>query len=156
MDDQYPSCCQQFFAKYFEGQSPPAWAVEALKRGSDKILADGPRRCGIKMMHILSSVSWISPIAYLLPFGDADVKKHTASVDVSRNIDTTRKGSEERNPNDLFTHLILGDKDVVSGCARIRINQGVGRKHHVEERYVVAEESVPANVVFAAFDEART
>lgn len=29
--DQYPAFCRDFFAKYFEGQAPPAWAVDALK-----------------------------------------------------------------------------------------------------------------------------
>ncbi|OQV10753.1 hypothetical protein CLAIMM_14703 isoform 1 [Cladophialophora immunda] len=31
IDDQYASFCKQFFAKYFDGQPPPIWAVDALK-----------------------------------------------------------------------------------------------------------------------------
>ncbi|OQV00811.1 hypothetical protein CLAIMM_06259 [Cladophialophora immunda] len=78
---------------------------------------DGPKfysacvRSGIKMMHIISSVPWISPVAYLLPFGDADVKKHTAEFrQISKNQYDERR-QRGTGPNDLFTHLIPGDKD---------------------------------------------
>jgi queuine tRNA-ribosyltransferase len=31
LEDRYPAFCKDFFAKYFEGQPPPEWAVDALK-----------------------------------------------------------------------------------------------------------------------------
>jgi hypothetical protein len=64
-------------------------------------------RNGVKMIAVVSTIPWISPLVHLFPVSE-EVKKQTkqfTEIGAAQYHQRRVKGTE---PNDMFTHLIAG------------------------------------------------
>ncbi|KIW97748.1 uncharacterized protein Z519_01332 [Cladophialophora bantiana CBS 173.52] len=79
---------------------------------------DGPRyyskaiRSGLRLRNIISNVPWMSPVAYLLPM-NKDFKEYAGRFKALSKQSYKERRAKGTVPNDIFTHILAGNKDGV-------------------------------------------
>ncbi|OAP62019.1 hypothetical protein AYL99_04222 [Fonsecaea erecta] len=79
---------------------------------------DGPRyyskavRSGLRLRNIISNVPWMSPVAYLLPM-NKEFKENAGRFRALSKQSYKERLAKGTEPNDIFTHILAGDKDGV-------------------------------------------